>query len=81
MRMSNLLISGPILKDKAIGYAEELQVEEFHDSNGWFERWKATFNVSFIDSAGEEKAPSHEMTSTWKEVHLPKILSQFELPF
>ena len=81
MRMSNLLISGPILKDKAVNYAEELQAEEFYDSNGWFKRWKARFNVSFIAIAGEEKAPSREMTSSWREVHMPKILSRFELPF
>ena len=30
MRMNNLLISGTILKEKAIIYGQELQVEEFH---------------------------------------------------
>ena len=45
MRMNNLLISRVILKEKAINYAQELQVEEFHASNRWFERWKARFNV------------------------------------
>ena len=36
MRMNNLLTSGTILKEKAISYPQELQVEEFHASNGLF---------------------------------------------
>ena len=38
VRMNNLLISGTILREKAISFAQELQVEKFHASNGWFER-------------------------------------------
>ena len=42
-----LTISGTILKkkkkkkEKAIIYAQELQVEDFHASNAWFERWRS----------------------------------------
>ena len=79
MRMNNLPISGIILKEKAISYARELQVEEFQASNGWFERWKNRFNVSFKTIAGEEKAVTPEMTSSWWETHLPTILSRFDL--
>ena len=35
MRMKNLAISGTIPKEKAINHAQELQIEEFHASNGW----------------------------------------------
>ena len=38
--MNNLPISGTVLKEKAISYAQELQVEEFHAINGLFEWWK-----------------------------------------
>ena len=40
MRMNNLPISGTVLKEKAMSYAQELQVEEFHASNRLFEWWK-----------------------------------------
>ena len=42
MRMNNLPVSGTILKEKAISYAQELKAGEFHASNGWFEKWKAS---------------------------------------
>ena len=31
-------ISDTILREEAINYTQELQVEEFRDSNGWFDR-------------------------------------------
>ena len=33
-----------------------MKAEEFHASNGWFEKWKVTFNVPFKAKAGEKKA-------------------------
>ena len=56
MWMNKLPISGTVLKEKAISYAQELKAEEFHASSGWFERWKVRFNVSFKANAGEKKA-------------------------
>ena len=53
--MNNLTISGTVIKDKAISYAQELQAEKFNASNGWSERWKARFNVSVKDIVGEKK--------------------------
>ena len=47
MRTNNLPVNGPVVKEKAISYAKELQIEGFKASNGWFERWKSRFNVSF----------------------------------
>ena len=58
---------------------QELQGEEFHASNGWFERCKARLNVSFEAIAGKEKAVTPEMISSRRETHLPTILSRFEL--
>ena len=40
MRINKLSISCAILKEKEIIHAQELHVEEFHASNGRFERWK-----------------------------------------
>ena len=63
--MNNLLISGTILREKAISFAQELQVEKFHASNGWFERWNAKFNVSFKATAGEEHSMRRRNSNTW----------------
>ena len=76
MRMNNLPISGTIFKEKAI-HAQGLQTEEFHALNGWFEKWKARFNVSFKAIAGEEQVVTLEMISSWWEKHLPTVLSRF----
>ena len=38
--MNNFAITETILKEKAIRYTVELQVEELHASNRWFEIWK-----------------------------------------
>ena len=55
----------------------ELQVEEFHSSNGWFERWNARFNVSFKAIAGEEKAVTPEITNLWWETRHDVKTSDF----
>ena len=79
MRANNLPVNGTVVKEKAIGYAKELQTEGFMASNGWFERWKTRFNVSFKAIAGEEKSVTPEMTSSWLETYLPTILSRYDL--
>ena len=38
--MNNLPICGTILKEKAISYPQELEVEKIYASNGWFEKWR-----------------------------------------
>ena len=79
MRANNLPVNGTVVKEKAIGYAKELQIEGFKASNGWFERWKTRFNVSFKAIVGEEKSVTPEMTSSWLETYLPTILSRYDL--
>ena len=62
MRANNLPVNATVVKEKAIGYAKELQIEGFKASNGWFEIWKTRFNVSFKAIAGEEKSVTPEKT-------------------
>ena len=79
MRANNLPVNGTVVKEKAIGYAKELQIEGFKASNGWFERWKTRFNMSFKAITGEEKSVTPEMTSSWLETYLPTILPRYDL--
>uniref|UniRef100_T1ITI2 Ecdysteroid-phosphate phosphatase n=1 Tax=Strigamia maritima TaxID=126957 RepID=T1ITI2_STRMM len=46
-------ISGPIIKAKASIIAEELGFEDFKASNGWFDKFKVRFHLSFNAFSGE----------------------------
>ena len=78
-RMNNLPVSGILLKEKALIYAEKLKMNEFVASNGWFDRWKTRNNISFKIIAGEEKSYTEEMVAPWTESYLPTILSRYKL--
>ena len=68
-------INGQILK-----YAEELNIESFKTSNGWFDRWKNRHGITFKTVSGEAKSCTTEMTASWEETTFPTILSNYELP-
>ena len=59
------------LQEKARSLAQNLDLADFKASYGWLEKWKSV--------AGEENACTSEMTASWKETHLPTILSGYEL--
>ncbi|XP_057302680.1 tigger transposable element-derived protein 4-like [Hydractinia symbiolongicarpus] len=44
MRSENIPISGPMLKEKALEFAEALGVESFQASQGWMAKWKTSHN-------------------------------------
>jgi hypothetical protein len=75
VRDEGLPVNGPILKEKAIKYAEELGIENFKASNGWFERWKGRHEISFKTVSGEAKSCTEEMTASW-ENRLFQLFSQ-----
>ena len=74
-RDEGIPVNGPVLKEKAIQYAKELDIENFKASNGWFERWKSLHEITFKTVSGEAKSCTKEMTASWEESTLPKILS------
>ena len=45
-RSKNVPIGGRILQEKAMQYAKELDIVDFHSSDGWLEGWKQRFSVS-----------------------------------
>ena len=79
MGINNLLISGTILKEKVITYAQQRQAEERHASNGWFESWKARYNVSFKAIAGEKVVIPEMKKNTWMLAHLQQHLQCYHL--
>ena len=56
-----------------------MSIENFHASDGWLDRWKKRYNVSFKKVSGEGNACTDEMTATWAETTLPTMLSKYEL--
>ena len=79
VREEGLPISGPILKEKAVKYAEQLGVENFTASNGWFDRWKNRHGIVFKTVCGEAKSCTPDMSASWEETTLPTILSNYAL--
>ena len=78
-RSKNIPIGGRILQEKAMQYAKELDIGDFHASDGWLEGWKQRFSVSFKIVSGESAAVTGEMVAPWNETALPTLLSKYEL--
>ena len=79
VREEGLPISGPMLKEKAVKYAEQLGVENFTASNGWFGRWKNRHGIVFKTFYGEAKSCTPDISASWEETTLPTILSNCAL--
>ena len=79
VRSRDVAASALILKTKAIDFAEKMSIENFHASDGWLDRWKKRYNVSFKKISGEGNACTDQMTATWAETTLSTMLSKYEL--
>ena len=78
-RERNVPVSGTLLKEKAVFFAKELQIENFKGSDGLLDRWKTRHSVTFKTVAGEAKSCTSEMTASWDETTLPTIISNYKL--
>ena len=78
-RSRDVAVSTLVFKTKAIEFAEKMNVENFKASDGWLDRWKKRFNVSFKTVSGESNACTDEMVATWEQTTLPTILSKYDL--
>jgi hypothetical protein len=79
VRDKNVPINGKIVQEKALQYARELEVDNFVASDGWLDKWKKRFSISFKVVSGESAAVTDEMVAPWRETTLPTILSRFEM--
>ena len=78
-RSRDVALSGLVFKTKAIAFAEKMNVENFKASDGWLDRWKKRFNVSFKTVSGESNACNDKMVAPWEQTTLPTILSKYDL--
>ena len=72
-------VSTLAFKTKAIDFEEKINVENFKASDGWLDRWKKRFNVSFKTVSGESNACTDEMVAPWEQNTLPTVLSKYDL--
>ena len=79
VRSRDVAVSALVFKTKAIEFAEKMNVENFKASDGWLDRWKKRFNVSFKTVSGESNACTDEMVTPWKQTTLRTILPKYDL--
>ena len=56
-----------------------MKIQNFEASDGWQDRWKKRFNVSFKTVSAESNAYTDEMVAPWEQTTLPTILSKYDL--
>ena len=48
LRSENVPVSGPMLREKALEFAKELNMEGFQASEGWLDKWKKRYCLHFF---------------------------------
>ena len=52
-RAKNVTVSGPLLKGRALEYANGLKINDFHASEGWLDKFKQRHNIKLKVKKGE----------------------------
>ena len=65
-------VSGPLLQQKALKIASELNIESFKASNGWLEAFLKRHNIVFKTMSGERGTVDMTTVDSWKE-RLPTV--------
>ena len=75
-RAKNILLSGPILQEKAIAFALELGIDDFKGSNGWLSHWKAQHNIKGFKVSGESAGVDMELVENYQQ-RIPDIVRDY----
>ena len=73
-----VVVSALIFKTKVMEFSEKLNVKDFHASDGWLDRLKKRYIVSFKTVSCEVSACTSEMVALLEETMLPTILSKYK---
>jgi hypothetical protein len=52
-RAKNIPLSGPIIQEKTLEFAQNLYLVEFKALNGWLDSWRSKFSIGFFKICGE----------------------------
>lgn len=78
VRAKNMPISGPIIKEKSLQFAEELGLTDFKASNGWLDRWKARHSIKEFKVSGESAGVDSDVVENFKS-RIPEIVGDYAL--
>jgi len=73
-RASSIPCDGPVLKEKALQIAKQLNVQQFTASNGWLDRFKVRHGVIYWQINGEAKSVNENDVNRWLHSTLPTVL-------
>lgn len=49
-KKQNIHVNGKLIKEKALSFMNDFQVQNFQASDGWLARWKKRKNISFVNT-------------------------------
>ncbi|KAK3104668.1 hypothetical protein FSP39_007460 [Pinctada imbricata] len=73
-----IIVNGPILKEKALQFAEDLGISSFKGSNGWLESFLKRNGISFGTQSGERGDVDIDTVADWK-LKLSTIIQDYDL--
>jgi hypothetical protein len=76
-RSRELPISGQLLQENALSFANILKIENFKASNGWLNKFCARNNIVFHAISGESACVNQNDVNDWIS-RLPDIISNYE---
>lgn len=77
-RVKNVSISGEAWQIKAMQLSRDLNITEFHASNGWLHKFKRRFSIRFLKVCGEKLSSQPELVEPFKH-KLFKIIEDLSL--
>lgn len=74
-------ITGPLIKEKALRFAKDLNKTEFKASNGWLESFKERHNIAFGTMSGERGDVNNVTVDEWKKNYQTFVLAIAHLTY